>query len=109
MGQMVKAVKQDAKVNIEMTVGHLHRFQQLLLFVSNGKTEKELQHFKTIIENEEKDKIEHWMELVVFLTYFIKIIEDKAEETGQLTEIDLDAYVEKIKNFTEQNTTPKKD
>jgi hypothetical protein len=109
MAQMVKAVKEDAKMNIEVHVGHLHRLQQLVLFVSNGKTEKELQDFKTIIENKEKDRIEHWMELVIFLTYFIKLIEDKAEETGQLTEIDLDAYIEKVKNFTEQNTTPKKD
>jgi hypothetical protein len=109
MGQMVSAVKADAKVNVEMTVGHLHRFQQLLIFVSNGKTEKELQDFKTIIENKEKDKIEHWMELIIFLTYFIKTVEDNAEKTGQLTEIDLDEYAQKIKNFTEQNTTPKTD
>ena len=109
MGQMVKAVKEDAKINFDLHVGYLHRLQQLLVFVTAGKTDKDVELFKEIAEKKDKDRLEHWMELAVFLTHFINDIETKAEQTGQIVDIDIDDYTKKVKSMVDKNLTTKTD
>jgi gluconate kinase len=109
MAQMVKAVKEDAKINFEIHVGYLHRLQQLLVYITGDKTEKDVELFKQIVESEDKTRLEHWMELTVFLTHFINDIETKAEQTGQIVDIDIDEYTKNVKNMVEKNLKPKKD
>jgi tRNA A37 N6-isopentenylltransferase MiaA len=109
MGKMVSAVKADAKINIDVNVGHLHRLQQLLLMVTADKTEKELDLLKDVMEKKDKDRLEHWMELFFFLTYFINEIETKAEEQNQTTQIDIDTYAENIKKRMDKTFNLKTD
>ena len=109
MGQMIKAVKADAKINFDIHVGYLHRLQQLLVYITADKTEKDVELFKEITETKDKDRLEHWMELTVFLTHFINDIETKAEQTGQVIDMDVDEYTKKVKDMVNNNLKPKVD
>lgn len=107
MGQKVAAFKSDGKVKFEITVGYLHRLQQIYMYILGSKNEEELKRFEEIIKAQDKEKIEHWMELSVFLTHFITSIEEQAETEGQITEIDMDDYIKNVKSITDP--TPEKD
>lgn len=87
MSELLKFLKKDAVVKIEISSSFSYRIQQLLFFILRDIPKEKLEEYKTIIEEKQQpadDIVEH----IITISALLKEIEDKADEQGLTYEAD---------------------
>jgi len=87
MSELLKFLKKDAVVKIEISSSFSYRIQQLLFFILKDIPKEKLEEYKTIIEEKQQpadDIVEH----IITISALLKEIEDKADEQGLTYEAD---------------------
>jgi hypothetical protein len=79
-------INKDALVTITINTGIIASLQKGLIYLTSERKEKELNQLQEIIDKQEFDKLEPWMEIILSLTFLIKEIETNAIKSGQTTE-----------------------
>lgn len=79
-------INKDALVTITINTGIIASLQKGLIHLTSERKEKELNQLQEIIDKQEFDKLEPWMEVLLSLTFLIKEIETNAIKSGQTTE-----------------------
>lgn len=79
-------INKDALVTITINTGIIASLQKGLIHLTSERKEKELNQLQEIIDKQEFDKLEPWMEVILSLTFLIKEIETNAIKSGQTTE-----------------------
>lgn len=76
---LVKMIKPDAIVSIEIGAIFMQKIQKLLLYLVNDISQEKLQKYKELIEKNETFT-EDWMEHITTISILLKEIETKAIE-----------------------------
>lgn len=85
-----KMIKKDAKMSVEIGTLLLENLNEIFLYLINEHTEEELQHYKSLVEND-KPLEEPWMNHLQSLQLLISEFERSAVESGQTYEADVDS------------------
>jgi hypothetical protein len=86
--EKMKGLKSDAIVNLPIGSSFYVKLKELLVFLAEDKTDDQIKEFETAI-NEKKEITEEWMAHLFTVVLLVRAIEDKAEETGLLTDVDV--------------------
>lgn len=79
----VTMIKKDALINLQIGTGFLQKLQQVLVSLTEGRTEEELQNFKDLAESKAPEFPEIWMENIITVATIINEIEQSAIKQGQ--------------------------
>lgn len=90
MANVITMIKKDAVVNLQIGTGFLQKIQQVLAGIVSEHTEEELQEFQALVEKNETDFPEDWMDHIYTLSLFIRTVEAEAVKQGATYEQDLD-------------------
>jgi len=80
----VKMIKKDAVISIAIGSGFFQKLQRILFYLTEERTDEELQLFKTYTEKNE-DYPEQWMENLHTIIVLLKELENSADKNNQVT------------------------
>lgn len=85
MTTIVKMIKHDAIIKINIGTGFVQKLQKLLLDTTSNVTQEQLAEYKLLAETQQPFT-EEWMESLTTLSVLLKEIESKAQEQGFIIE-----------------------
>lgn len=86
---VVKVIKQDALVNVQLGTAFMQKLQGLLMYIAEDLSDEQLSEYKSLTEKGE-DYPEDWMTHLYTLSVLLKEIEDQAEKQGFVVDTDVD-------------------
>lgn len=87
MEPKIKMIKKDAVVKVDIGTGFIQKIQQLLIHVTNGLTQEDINEYKKLLE-EKAEFTKDWMEPLTTISILIKEIEQQAEKQGFTYDVD---------------------
>ena len=85
----VTMIKKDALINVQIGTGFLQKLQQVLVSLTEGRTEEELSSFKELADSKVSEFPETWMDNIVTVATIINEIEQGAIKQGHTYEKEL--------------------
>ena len=79
-------INKDALVNVTLNTGIIASIQKGLVHLTSERTEKEIKQLQNIIDKQDFEKLEPWMDIILVLTFLVKEIETSAIKSGQTIE-----------------------
>lgn len=86
--EKMKGLKKDAVVLLPIGTSFYIKLKELLVFLAEDKTEDQIKDFEVAI-SEKKEINEEWMAHLFTVVLLVRAIEDKAEETGLIEDVEI--------------------
>ena len=93
----IRMIKKDAVINISIGSSFFQKLQSILLYITEDKTDEELNQFKSLCEKKEEFP-EPWMDHLYTMIVIIKELENSAELNDMIISSSIDDAINQSEN-----------
>lgn len=93
----LKMIKKDASIPVTIGAGFFQKLQSVLLYLTEERTDEELNHFKTLSEKGEEFP-EPWMDHLFTMIILTRELENAAESNNMTVNSSIDDAINQLEN-----------